>query len=134
MQTENLIFNDSSQGQVVEEVSQEFPNICVAILSHALVVKAINLSDLARFMVTSQNADSVSVANFEANEQRHSLNRVVASVHVVTHEEVVGVGWLAPNFEKLDQVVELTVNVTADSDGTTNRLHIWFLNEDFFSL
>jgi hypothetical protein len=92
MQTENLIFNDSSQGQVVEEVSQEFPNICVAILSHALVVKAINLGDLARFMVTSQNADSVSVANFEANEQRHSLNRVVASVHVVTHKQVVGVG------------------------------------------
>lgn len=124
MQAENLVLNDRSQRQVVKKVSKEFPNICVSILSHALVVEAIDLGDLARFMVTPQNADSIRVANLEANEQRHRLHRVVASVHVVTHEEVVGVWRLAPDFKKLDQVVKLAMNVTADSDGATNRLHI----------
>ncbi len=124
MQAENLILNDCSQRQVVKKVSQEFPNIRVSIFPHALVVEAIDLGDLARFMVTPQNADSIRVSNLEANEQRHRLHRVVASVHVVTHEEVVGVWRLSPDFKKLDQVVKLAMNVTADSDGATNRLHI----------
>ena len=33
VQAENLIVDEGGQGQVVEEISEEFPNACVAILS-----------------------------------------------------------------------------------------------------
>lgn len=47
MQTKNLILNDSGQWQIIEEISEEFPNVCIAILAHAFVIEAVNLSDLA---------------------------------------------------------------------------------------
>ena len=51
--------------------------------------------------------------NLEGDEEGDSLDAVVASVHIVAHEQVVGVGRLAPDPEQLHQVVELAVHVPA---------------------
>ena len=50
----------------------------------------------------------------EGDEESDGLDAVVASVHVVSHEQVVGVGGLASDPEQLHQVMELSVNVSAD--------------------
>ena len=68
VQTEDLVFDHSAQGQVIEEVGQELPHIRVPVLAHALVVEAVNLSDLAAFMVPSQNGDSVLIPHLQANQ------------------------------------------------------------------
>ena len=49
----------------------------------------------------------------EGDEESDGLDAVVASVHIVAHEQVVGVGRLAPDPEQLHQVVELAVHVPA---------------------
>merc|ERR1719231_1090683 len=65
-------------------------------------------------MVTSQNRDTIWEAYFQANEQGDCLDRVVATIDVVSHEQVIVVGQLSSNVEKLLQIPELSVNVTAD--------------------
>lgn len=46
MKAEELILNDSSEGKVIEELSQALPYVGVSVLAAALIVKSINLRDL----------------------------------------------------------------------------------------
>ena len=55
----------------------------------------------------------VEATNLEGDEEGDSLDAVVASVHIVAHEQIVGVGRLPPDPEQLHQVVELAVHVSA---------------------
>ena len=68
-------------------------------------------------MVSSENRESISEANLQTNQQRHCLHRVISSVHIVAHEQIVCLRRLAANTEEFLQVVELSVDVTADCDG-----------------
>lgn len=54
-----LSIHKRSQREVIKEVGEIFPYIWVPILSQALVIKPIDLSDLSALMVPSQNGDSV---------------------------------------------------------------------------
>ena len=74
----------------------------------------LHLRDLSAFMIAAKNRDSISIAYFECHHKRHDLYRVVSSVNIVTHEEIVCIWELAADLEQLDQIVELTVNVAAD--------------------
>ena len=64
MQTKDLVLHDGRERQVIEQISQELPNVCVTVLAHAFVVEAVDLSDLAAFVIASQNSESVSIAHF----------------------------------------------------------------------
>ena len=85
-------------------------------------------------MVASQNSDSIAVSDFQRHKQRHSLHRVVATVHVVSHEQVVGVRWLAADLEQLHEVVELPVDVAAHCDGALHRLHVLLFDKNLTRL
>lgn len=65
VQTEDLTVDERRQWQVVEKVGKVFPNVGVAVLSQALVVKAVDLCDLPRLVITSQNCDSFTVAHLD---------------------------------------------------------------------
>lgn len=41
METEDLVFDNGSKGQIVEKFCELFPHISVAVLSQALVVKTV---------------------------------------------------------------------------------------------
>ena len=75
-------------------------------------------------MVTTQDGDPVSVAHLQCDQECHCLNRVVATVNVVPHEQVVGVGRLAADLEELHKVVELTVHIAANGYRAFDRLNI----------
>ena len=51
-------------------------------------------------MISSQDCYAVLESNFERNKKSYGLNRVVTSVNVVAHEQVVCVWTLTSNFEK----------------------------------
>ena len=84
----------------------------------------LHLGDLSALVVTSENSDSVLEADLECDEESDGLDRVVATIDVVTHEQVVGVGRLSTNLEQLTQVVELAVDVTTDSHRGAHFLHV----------
>ena len=65
-------------------------------------------------MISTQDCDSLPEADLEGDEEGDRLHAVVAPVHVVPHEEVVGVRGLAADAEQLHQVVELTMHIPAD--------------------
>ena len=85
-------------------------------------------------MVSSKNGDSVLIADLEGNQQGHSLNRVVSSVHIVSHEEVVSVGWLSSDVEQLTKIMELSVDVSTDSHGGLHVLHVRLIDQDLLCL
>jgi len=53
MEAEKLVFYNCSQRQEVEEFCEAFPNVGIAIFAAAFIIKAVDLSYLPRFMVSS---------------------------------------------------------------------------------
>ena len=94
----------------------------------------LHLCDLSALVIASEDGDSILIAHLKGDEKSHRLHTVVATIDVVTHEEVVRVGWLTANLEELAQVVELTVDITTDGDGSAHLLHVRLVDQDFLSL
>jgi hypothetical protein len=47
-----LVINEGSEGEVVKQIGEEPPNISVSIFPQALVIEAVHLRDLSRFVVS----------------------------------------------------------------------------------
>lgn len=84
VKAEDLVVDQGCEGEVVEQVREVLPHVGVAVLAQALVVKAVDLRDLPRLVVPPQDRDALRVANLQRNQQRDRLDRVVASINVVT--------------------------------------------------
>lgn len=81
-------------------------------------------------MVTTQQSDVARVLHLEAEEQLDGLERIVAAINIVAHEHVGGFGDLAAKLEQLEQVMELTMDVTADDGWGAHWLAVAFLHEN----
>lgn len=88
----------------------------------------------AGLVIATQYRQTVGVTRLKSNKQCHCLNRVVASVDIVAHEEVVLVGQVTSNAEELNQVMELTVDITANGDWCSHFLDIRLVDKNFFGL
>ena len=85
-------------------------------------------------MVAAEDGDALRIADLECDEERDGFDGEVAAIHVVAHEEVVGVRVRSADLEELHQVVELAVDVATDGDGAFHGLHIRFVLQYFASL
>ena len=72
-------------------------------------------------MVSSEQSHPVWPPSFEHHQPGEGLEAVVAAVHEVAHEDVVGVGRRPALPEQLLQVVELAVDIAADGDGAADQ-------------
>lgn len=59
-----------TKGHEIEYLTARFPDGSVAVLLHAFLVEAVDLRDLAGFVVTTDEGDAVGVFGFEAEEER----------------------------------------------------------------
>lgn len=50
----------------------------------------------------------------QSQQQQECLHRVVSSVDEVTHEQIIRLGNVAADFEELFEIVELSMNITAN--------------------
>jgi hypothetical protein len=87
----DLVLDESCEGEVVEEIGEVPPYVGVSVLPQALVVETVDLGDLARFVVASEDGDAIAVPQLHRDEEGDGLDGVVSSVYVITHEEVVGI-------------------------------------------
>jgi len=71
-------------------------------------------------MVASQDGDSLFVSDFQGEQVAEGFDGVVPSIDVISQEKVVGIGNRASDFEKLNQIVELAVDVSANEDRGSN--------------
>ena len=83
MKTEDLVVDQGGKGEVVEEIGEVLPDICVAVLAQALVVEAVDLGDLTGLVVAAEDGDALWVANLQGDEQCHRLYREVTAVDVI---------------------------------------------------
>ena len=90
VKTEELVVDGPGQGQVVEERGEILPGVGVPVLAAALVVEAIDLCDLAGFVVATEDRETLGVAELEGEQEGDGLDTVKASVNIISHEEIVG--------------------------------------------
>ena len=90
-------------------------------------------------MISSEESDSFRIFNFKAEEKLESFHWVVTSINKIPNENVASLIDLttldkvkSTCSEEFEQIVELTVNITAYCDRCRHRLHIRFLQENFF--
>ena len=84
METENLVFDECSEREVIEEVGEVFPDIGIAIFPQTFIVEPVHLGDLTGFVVSTEDSDTLGIANFETHQKRDCFNGVVATVDIIT--------------------------------------------------
>ena len=113
MHGEDLLINDGGDGQAVEAVSESLPKLDV-VASLALVVETVDAVDGSALVVTAENEEVLGVLDLVCQQKADGLERLLATVDVVTEEEVVGLRRESTVLEETEEVVVLAVNVTAD--------------------
>lgn len=84
MHTKHLPINNGSDGQIVEDIGKELPDLGVAVFGLALSVEPINLCDLSGFMVTSDQTDSIWVSQLEQHQKGDCLYTMSSTIYIVT--------------------------------------------------
>lgn len=84
-----LIVDEGGEGQEVEQVGEEAPNVGISVFSEALVVETVYLGDLPTLVVPAQDGDALAVSELERNKQGDSFYRIVSTIDVVPHEKIV---------------------------------------------
>lgn len=74
MEAEDLVVDEGGKRKVVEEVCEVFPNIGVAIFSEAFIIEAIDLGNLAGFVIPTEYGNALGVSDLESNEESYGLN------------------------------------------------------------
>ena len=113
MHCEDLLINDSGDWKTVEAVCEGLPQLDV-VSSFALIVEAVDTVDGGTFVVATQNEEVFWILDLVCQKQADCLEGLLATVHVVAKEEVVGLGWESPVLEQAEQVIVLTVYITTD--------------------
>jgi len=65
-------------------------------------------------VVATQDEEVLGVLDLVCKKQADGLERLLATIHVVAEEEVVGLGWETAVLEQTEQIVVLTVDITTD--------------------
>lgn len=134
MQAEYLSINEGGERQIVEQVGEILPHIRIPVFSQTFVVESVNLRDLSRLVISTEDGDSFAIANLESDEECYSLNRVVSTIDVVAHEQIVCIGRASAYPKQFHQVVKLTVNIAAYCHRAFDFLNIWFLSQNLLCL
>jgi hypothetical protein len=87
MYTEHPSIHHRAQRQIIKQIAAIPPDIRRSKLALTLVVEAIDLGDLAGFVVASNQGEAVGVADFKGDEEEEGLDRVEASVDKVALSE-----------------------------------------------
>ena len=81
-------------------------------------------------MVSSGEMNTLGISDFQSNKKGYSFNWVVASIYEIAHEEIVSEGEISPNGEEFDEVMKLSMDVSADGDRGFDRYSIILFRED----
>ena len=131
MDAKDLAFDYGADTEIIENLSAVLPWVGISVLSDCLIVEAVDSGDLPGLVVASEESDVRRVLEFEAQKKLEGLNRVVTAVHEITHENVSSVWDLSAFVEKFKQVVELTMDISADGDRCAYWLHVTLLDQNF---
>jgi hypothetical protein len=110
---ENLLIDDCCNGQAVEAVRESLPKLDV-IPSFAFIVEPIDTVDGSAFVVAAQDEEIFGVFDLVCQEQADGLERLLASVDIVSKEEVVGFWGEATILKQTKKIIVLAMNIATD--------------------
>ena len=116
MHGEDLLVNDGSDRQAVEAIRKCLPKLDV-VSALAFVVKAVDAVDGRAFVVPAEDEKVLGVLDLVGKKQADGLERLLATVDVVTEEKVVRLRREATVFEEAQKIVVLAVDISADLGG-----------------
>jgi len=128
MDTENFAFDDSSSAEEIEDFSAVLPGVGVSVFTHALVVESVDLGDLSGLVVTSEESDVAGVLQLQAHQECECLYGVETTVNEIAHKNVAGLGNFSSLVEELDQIMELSMDISTDSNGCAHGLDVALLH------
>lgn len=113
MHGEDLLINDGGNGETVEAVGESLPKLDV-VSALALIVETVDTVDRGTLVVSTQNEEVLGVLDLVRKEEADGLERLLATVDVVTEEEVVSLRGETAVFEETQEVIVLAVDITAN--------------------
>lgn len=113
MHRENLLVDDGSNWQAVEAVSEGLPQLDV-VAALALIVETVNAVDGGALVVATENEEVLWVLDLVGEEEADGLKRLLSAVDIVAKEEVVGFWWESSVLEESEEIVVLSVDITAN--------------------
>ena len=69
MDAEYFVVDNGSEGKVIEDLCAVAPDIDTSILSEAFIVETINLRDLTRFMVSTDQSDALWISDLKGEQE-----------------------------------------------------------------
>lgn len=91
MNAEYFLVDDGSEGKISKDFNDPIPNFMIPILSKDLVIEAISASQRCSFMISPQKDVGKRSQAFERKEVADCLDGVIASIDVISQEDVVAV-------------------------------------------
>jgi len=130
---EDLLVDQCGDGQVVEQVGEQFPEFDV-VPAFALVLEALDAVDGGALVVAAEGEEVFGLLALVGHHDRDGLQRLLAAVHLVAQEQLVCVWREAALFEQPQQVEVLPVRVPRDVHGSLNFDQDRLLSEYFLGL
>lgn len=78
--------------------------------------------------------NSSNEVHLQTHKKRHCFNRIIASINIIAHEQVVCIWRLSTHSEKLHQIVELTMHIAANSYRTLHFLYVGLFMQNLLRL
>ena len=91
MHGEDLLVDNGGNGQAVEAIGKSLPELDV-VAAFALIVESVDTIDRGAFVVTAENEEVFGIFDLVRKQQADGLEGLLATVDVVTKEEVVRLG------------------------------------------
>lgn len=110
---EDLLIDDGSNWQAVEAVREGLPQLDV-VPTLALIVETVDTVDRGALVVTTEDEEVLGVLDLVGQEETDGLQRLLATVYVVTKEEVVRLWREATVFEETEEIIVLAVDIATD--------------------
>jgi len=110
---EDFVVENSGDGETVEAVRECLPQFDRE-STLAFVVEPVDSVNGGAFVIATEKKEVLRVLDFVSKEKTDRLDRLLSTINVVTHEEVVGLWWESSVFEEAEEIGELAVNITAN--------------------
>lgn len=91
MHGKDLLVDNGGNGQAVEAIGKSLPELDV-VATLALIVESVDTVDRGAFVVTAENEEVFGIFDLVRKQQADGLEGLLATVDVVTKEEVVRLG------------------------------------------
>jgi hypothetical protein len=113
--TKDLFIDNGSAGKTVEAVGKGLPELDTE-TSFALVIKSIDPIDGSALVISTQNEKVFGVLDLVRQEQANGFQTLLSAVHIVSQKDVIGLGREPTILKETQEIVILSVNVTANLD------------------